>query len=343
MESINSDDDLPNFAVRTVQRLLKDLGFVYAKRNRRSILIEREDTQQWRRRYLRSIRKFREEGRKIYYTDETWVNFGITKTKVWQDTSINSAKEAFLSGLSTGLKAPSGKGSRFIIMHTGSNDGFVSNACEMFEAKKSVGDYHGEMNGDSYEAWFKEKLLQNIEKDSVIVIDNAPYHSVHSENIPKTTAKKADIQTWLSSKNISWDADMLKTELLAILSSVRKQYESYRIDEIAEKQGHTILRLPPYHCELNPIEKVWAQVKGYVASENRTFKADEVRNLTKDAFERVSPQNWQDYIKHGMKEEDNMWIIDNLADNTIEKVSFNVNGESSESSDLEHDFILKLS
>ena len=39
----------------------------------------------------------------------------------------------------------------------------------------------------------------------------------------------------------------------------------YVVDELALKRGITVLRLPPYHCELNPIELVWAQVKGEVA------------------------------------------------------------------------------
>ena len=33
------------------------------------------------------------------------------------------------------------------------------------------------------------------------------------------------------------------------------------IDEIARACGHEVLRLPPYHCTLNPIELVWAQLK----------------------------------------------------------------------------------
>ena len=74
-------------------------------------------------------------------------------------TSIKPSKQAFLSGLSTGLKAPSGKGSRLIIIHAGSDDGFVPNACKIFQAKKNIGDYHGEMNGDCYKTWFTTKLI----------------------------------------------------------------------------------------------------------------------------------------------------------------------------------------
>lgn len=34
--------------------------------------------------------------------------------------------------------------------------------------------------------------------------------------------------------------------------------------EMAEKEGHKILPLAPYSPELNPIEKVWANIKKYL-------------------------------------------------------------------------------
>lgn len=35
----------------------------------------------------------------------------------------------------------------------------------------------------------------------------------------------------------------------------------YRVDEMARAHGIQIIRLPPYHCMLNPIEYVWGYVK----------------------------------------------------------------------------------
>ena len=35
----------------------------------------------------------------------------------------------------------------------------------------------------------------------------------------------------------------------------------YTVDEMVKAAGHEVLRLPPYHCELNPIELAWSQVK----------------------------------------------------------------------------------
>ena len=50
-------------------------------------------------------------------------------------------------------------------------------------------------------------------------------------------------------------------------------FSRYRVDELAREKGHEVIRLPPYHCDLNPIEKVWAYEKGYVARHNWTQRA----------------------------------------------------------------------
>ncbi|KAL4709218.1 hypothetical protein ACJJTC_010518 [Scirpophaga incertulas] len=61
---------------------------------------------------------------------------GHTSNYVWMDKDIQSCRQAFLSGLSTGLKNPQ-KGKRLIITHIGSDDGFLEGAEWIFEAKKN--------------------------------------------------------------------------------------------------------------------------------------------------------------------------------------------------------------
>ncbi|XP_072380710.1 uncharacterized protein [Diabrotica undecimpunctata] len=161
------------------------------------MLTDRDDLVIWRREFLRQIKDHRNGNRKIYYLDETWINAGHTKSKTWIDKSVTSSRKAFLDGLSTGLKNPSGKGKRLIICHIGSEDGFVADALWSFESKKS-GDYHEEMDRKGFESWF-EKTLPKLEANSVIVMDNASYHSRKSEKIPTTSSRKADIQEWLCS------------------------------------------------------------------------------------------------------------------------------------------------
>jgi hypothetical protein len=90
----------------------------------------------WRRKYLRQIKQFRAEGRTIYYLDETWVNACHTIQKVLKDQTVGSRKEAFLRGLSTGLQNPAGKGKRLILLHIGSDKGFVNSGKLVLESVK---------------------------------------------------------------------------------------------------------------------------------------------------------------------------------------------------------------
>ncbi|XP_075210435.1 osiris 1 [Lycorma delicatula] len=48
---------------------------------------------------------------------------------------------------------------------------------------------------------------------------------------------------------------------------------------MTEAIGHTVLRVSSYHCNLNPIELVWSQVKGFVAWNSKTFKLVDVKVL----------------------------------------------------------------
>jgi len=108
------------------------MDFVYTKCNRNSALIEKDEIDLWRRRYLQNIRKYR-EGRHLYYLDEIWVNAGDCTSKTWVDKTIKSPCDAFLQGLTTGSQTPSGKGKRLIVLHIGSEDGFVPGGLLCFE------------------------------------------------------------------------------------------------------------------------------------------------------------------------------------------------------------------
>ena len=61
------------------------------------------------------------------------------------------------------------------------------------------------MDGDNYMKWLKEKLLPNVSPKSVIVIDNAPYHSVATEDTRPISAscKKENIKVWLRKRGIA--------------------------------------------------------------------------------------------------------------------------------------------
>ena len=82
MESVNNDDSLPNIKKDVMCKLMKKLGFKYSKRSRKSMLIDKPDIAVWRVKYLNEIAKYRRDGKKIYYLDETWVNEGMITTLI---------------------------------------------------------------------------------------------------------------------------------------------------------------------------------------------------------------------------------------------------------------------
>ena len=98
---------------------------------------------------------------------------------------------------------------------------------------------------------------------------NAPYHSKNTENYPTSKWPKQQFVDWLTEKNITFPDKALRAELWTLVKSEREKFPDKVMETVAKEYGHEILRLPPNHCELNPIELVWAAEKNYVAGENK--------------------------------------------------------------------------
>jgi hypothetical protein len=194
LAAVNNDLDVPDFKRTTLFVLLKELGFVYEKRGNKAIMIERDDIISWRHKYLVQIKKFRNERRNIYNTDESWVNAGITVSKGWKDTTIKTRRQVSLAGLSFGLKSSTCRGPRFAMVHAGNEHEFVPNAKLVFLCKNTTADAHEEIDGEMYEKYFSEQLLPNLPLKSVIVVDNASYHSRKKEQLPTKSWRKDKIK-----------------------------------------------------------------------------------------------------------------------------------------------------
>lgn len=140
-------------------------------------------------------------------------------------------------------------------------------------------------------------MVPNLKPHSVVVIDNAPYHNVLVEKIPNSATRKADIQQWLADKQIAFDKALLKVELLELVKLNRPDVK-YVIDEIFEKAGHNVLRLPPYHPVLNPIENIWGIVKGRVAKRNVNQNINGIKILAEEEFKKVTIDEWRNTCRY---------------------------------------------
>jgi hypothetical protein len=116
--------------------------------------------------------------------------------------TLKTPQQAFLASFPTGLTPPTFRSLRLALVHTGNENGFLPYAAELiFLRKKNAADIHDEMDGEIYEQYFKDQVLQNLPPNSVIVLDNASYHSRKIESIPTPSWRKAKIQEWMISHN----------------------------------------------------------------------------------------------------------------------------------------------
>jgi len=177
-------------------------------------------------------------------------------------------------------------------------------------------------------------MLLCVVVGAVIVMDNASYHSVTTDRIPNRSWRKAEIQEWLCEKQLYFHESYTIRELLEVVR-VNKPATTYVIDEMVKAFGMTVCRLPPYHCELNPIEMVWSQIKRYVARNNKTFKLEDVKKLVLEAINEVTADQWNNYENHVVKVENEMKDLEHIQDRVIDKIIININsGESDDEDDL---------
>lgn len=288
----------------TLWRTLQRLGFVYGPSRHRSGLKERDDVLVARRAYLRSklANRKRHGGmrRPEVYVDETYVNVNHSISRTW-----------YCEDEGPWVQKPAGKGPRLIIVDAITAAGWVPGARLVFPAKRRTGDYHGQMNFDNFQKWFRESLLPNIPARSLIVMDNASYHNVYEEGAfyPTTATRKADLQSWLVTNHpeVSQEA-MLKAELLAVCQDLCEE-PAYALDVLAEESGHQILRTPQYHPELQPIEDCWGVVKNHCAAKC-DYTMDGLWRHVEEGFSKVTAQTCQAALEDMRKGEDRYWVED---------------------------------
>ncbi|XP_063227559.1 uncharacterized protein LOC134533809 isoform X4 [Bacillus rossius redtenbacheri] len=163
----------------SLHKLLKKMGFSWKTVDGRKALIENENIVLQRIDFLRKYKEEKERGANFIFVDETWIFQRGTVSKSWQDKSLQSAKRRTVG------------------------DG------------QKTADYHGEMNGETFLMWF-EDMLVHLQEPSVIIMDNASYHSTQVEKTPTTNWTKDALIAWLEKNEIKHENNLLKVELLRI-------------------------------------------------------------------------------------------------------------------------------
>uniref|UniRef100_A0A914BZL4 Tc1-like transposase DDE domain-containing protein n=1 Tax=Acrobeloides nanus TaxID=290746 RepID=A0A914BZL4_9BILA len=213
------------------------------------------------------------------FIDESWVYEQMGEVKGWAIRGLNPVAVQ-QKGYSPCLPVPAHHGKRAIIISALTEFGIVPETTFVgLGGFTSDGDYHKTMTSEIYENWFQElvsKTAQHFQgRNIVFTMDNASYHTrtIFSKEVEgKKPIKKADIQAWLSKHKVPY----LKTDTVEVLKRLMKEaikelgLDRLVVDEICQNASITygitikLLRLPPYHSNLNPIELFWGQMKTHL-------------------------------------------------------------------------------
>ncbi len=287
-------------------------GFYFGKVRRRNALKEREDVVANRRKYLAALRANRDECgltiRPEIYLDETFVQVNHRKQLTWNEES-------------TLVNVPSGVGARLIIIDAiiqdDQNDqyGWVKGTHLHFKSGRRTGDYHGSLNTENFSRWMTSQLLPHIPCNSLIILDNAPYHNTFTQNtFPQSNSKKVELQQWLEKRNIPFEPWLLKPALFELCRQ-HAPPPHYISDDLAAQFDCEILRTPQYHPELQPIENVWGIVKSNIATtQTGDYTMRSLQERLPPAFQKVTSVMCKNIFHHVRKEEDRYWKVDEILD-----------------------------
>jgi hypothetical protein len=168
-------------------------------------------------------------------------------------------------------------------------------SCELiFEGLIDSEDYHKNMNGQIFMQWINNRLIPTFQRrfprmKLILILDNAAYHHPRGDDwVNPNKMTKLELATWISDRadHITIIRDGVskyfgKTSLFQNKSNYAPTVEEMRswvkqyllhhphlnrtlLQQRFDELGWQLIYTPPYQCESQPIEMLWAYVKNYV-------------------------------------------------------------------------------
>jgi len=100
------------------------------------------------------------------------------------------------------------------------------------------------------------------------------------------------------------------------------------LDELAKTSGHVVVRLPPYHDHYNPIELIWARIKGNVRQRNTTYNFKDVKELTREEIGLITALHWQECIQHTEAIYRADYVQDGIIEAQVDQLVNQLNGDN---------------
>ena len=159
------------------------------------------------------------------------------------------------------------KGERLIFIGAGGSDGWANyEIIQHSKNKQSNMDYHNDMDSHKFEQFLHDtcKILTEKYDKIAIVLGNANYHNTMHDDVPCSNWTLEKFKKYCSDNSLTVLPRYSKRPGKLVLKDYKecalKHSElvgnRYKADSIMAQYGIRCVRLPPYHPELNPIERV---------------------------------------------------------------------------------------
>ena len=118
---------------------------------------------------------------------------------------------------------------------------------------------------------------------------------------------------WLSKHNIPYGERELNVELWFKITEFLKTYrgEKFFLDAQLKNMQVEVVRMPPYHCDFNPIEKCWAFRKQFVAAKNQgKHNLEELKSFWEESRKAMTIEHIEKLFERVIRIEDQFAEID---------------------------------
>ncbi|KAJ8720824.1 hypothetical protein PYW08_006289 [Mythimna loreyi] len=117
--------------------------------------------------------------------------------------------------------------------------------------------------------------------------------------------------------------------LRKLLAMAKEELDYKGGHELLGEHGHEVVRLPLYHCDLNPIELICGIAKQKVAARN--IGSIDIKKATEEAFNTIGPETWNKCVEHVKKNEQEYYERGRTLYEDIDRLIINVAEDSSDS------------
>ena len=324
----------------TIARKLREWGLRWGSLTQRDYRRRNASVLSRREIYLNELEMLeKDKSRERVYLDESFVHKNHSFSKGW-----------FLANGSKEIYKPTGLGPRIAMMAAVTQRSWLGARVQNVKTSLSVtrtesihyyksikywqvkkdSEEEGNVNYEIFRDYFEDHIIPFLSPRSIIMLDNARYHRQYPLDtfIPTSSSNKSQLIEYIHSQgDESASQEMTKAALLEISKNYFKTAKT-EIQEIAEAYGHTVLYLPPYHPELNPIEYAWGYIKRKVADASSYDLATLTTETLPAAFASVTPEiidkffnhiknnekNYREIIKKEIEERENRMLIEEEKD-----------------------------